>query len=191
MICYAFLTGVVPSDAIVPFFGVKIILFRGMSAFLIMFFTIRALSVFSLEQRELVNERLQRFAQSEKLSSMGILAAGIAHEINNPLTNVSLNLEMLKDLLGEDERINKKIAAIERNTNRASKIAKELLHFSRENEAAPEPININKVIESSNNLLKNQPLSSIIRSTSTGRPDDHGHSLEAGRSVYQPVDEQH
>ncbi len=162
MICYAFFTGVVPSDAIVPFFGVKIVLFRGLSAFLIMFFTIRALSVFSLEQRELVDERLQRFAQSEKLSSMGILAAGIAHEINNPLTNVSLNLEMLKDLLGEDERINKKLAAIERNTNRASKIAKELLHFSRENEAAPEPVNINRVIESSNNLLKNETLSSII-----------------------------
>ncbi len=163
MICYAFLTGVVPSDAIVPFFGVKIILFRGLSAFLIMFFTIRALSVFSLEQRKLVNERLQRFAQSEKLSSMGILAAGIAHEINNPLTNVSLNLEMLKDLVGDDARINKKIAAIERNTTRASKIAKELLHFSRENEAPPEPVNINKVIESSNNLLKNHALSSIIR----------------------------
>ncbi len=162
MICYAFLTGVMPSDAIVPLLGVKIVLFRGLSAFLIMFFTIRALSVFSLEQRELVNERLQRFAQSEKLSSMGILAAGIAHEINNPLTNVSLNLEMLKDMLGEDERINKKLAAIERNTDRASKIAQELLHFSRENEADPVPVDINRIIESSYNLLKNHELSAII-----------------------------
>jgi signal transduction histidine kinase len=76
---------------------VKIILFRGISAFLITFFTIRGLSVFSLEQRELTNEYLQRFSQSEKLTSMGILAAGIAHEINNPLANVSLNVEMLKD----------------------------------------------------------------------------------------------
>jgi len=141
---------------------VKVVLFRGMSAFFVMFFTIRALSVFSLEQRELINDRLQRFAQSEKLSSMGILAAGIAHEINNPLANVSLNVEMLKDLLGNDEKINKKIAAIERNTRRASKIAKELLHFSRENETAFEPTDINKVIERTNNLLNNQPLSSII-----------------------------
>ena len=163
MICYSFLTGVIPSDAMVPFFNVKIVLFRGISAFLIMFFTIRALSVFSLEQRELINERLQRFSQSEKLSSMGILAAGIAHEINNPLTNVSLNLEMLKDLLGDDKRINKKLAAIERNANRASKIAKELLHFSRENVTVFEPTDIRKVIESSKNLLKNQALGSIIR----------------------------
>jgi signal transduction histidine kinase len=163
MICYAFLTGLVPSDAVVPFGGIKIIFFRGLSAFLIMFFTIRALSVFSLEQRELINEKLLRFSQSEKLTSMGILAAGIAHEINNPLTNVALNVEALKDLVSDDEKINRKLAAIERNTDRASRIAKELLHFSREKETALEPIDINQVLTGTTNLLKNQELSSIIK----------------------------
>jgi signal transduction histidine kinase len=163
MICYAFLTGLVPSDVLVPIVDIKVILFRGLSAFLIMFFTIRALSVFSLEHRELVNEKLLRFSQSEKLTSMGILAAGIAHEINNPLTNVALNVEMLKELVGDDEKIVRKIAAIERNTNRASRIAKELLHFSREKETALEPTDINQVLTSTTNLLKNQALSSIIR----------------------------
>lgn len=163
MICYAFLTGIVPSDVIVPYLGVKIVLFRGLSALLIMFFTIRGLSVFSLEQRELVNEKLLRFSQSEKLTSMGILAAGIAHEINNPLTNVSLNVEMLKDLVGDDDKIIRKIASIERNTERASRIAKELLHFSREKDTALEPTDINKVIGSTITLLKSQELSSIIR----------------------------
>jgi len=162
MICYSFLTGVVPSDVIVPFVGVKIVLFRGLSAFLIMTFTIRALSVFSLEQRELVNERLLRFSQSEKLTSMGILAAGIAHEINNPLANVSLNVEMLKDLLGDDEKIIRKLEAIERNTIRASKIAKELLHFSREKETTFEPTDINQIIKNTESLLKSQKFSSII-----------------------------
>ncbi len=163
MICYAILTGVIPSDVVVPFLGVKIILFRGISAFFIMFFTIRALSVFNLEQRELINDRLLRFSQSEKLTSMGILAAGVAHEINNPLTNVSLNLEMLRDLVGGDERVNKKLEAIDRNVTRASTIAKELLHFSRDNETALEPVDINQILISSCTLLKNQPLSSIIR----------------------------
>lgn len=162
MICYSILSGIIPSNVVVPFLGVKVILFRGVCAICIMFFTIRALSVFNLEQREIINEKLLRFSQSEKLTSMGTLAAGIAHEINNPLTNASLNLEMLKDLLQEDERINKKIDAIERNLGRASRIAKELLHFSRERETELEPIDINHVIRSSCDLLKNQKLSSII-----------------------------
>lgn len=174
MTCYAFLTGVVPSDVIVPLLGVKIVLFRGASALLIMFFTIRGLSVFSIEQRELVNEKLLRFSQSEKLTSMGILAAGIAHEINNPLTNVSLNVEMLKDLVGDNDKIIKKLAAIERNTDRASRIAKELLHFSREKDTALEPTNLNHIINSTIHLLKTQELSSIIRLKLQNVPEVRG-----------------
>ncbi|MEN8189618.1 MAG: ATP-binding protein [Thermodesulfobacteriota bacterium] len=163
MICYAIFTGVIASDVVLPILGFKIILLRGLCAFFIMFFTIRGLSVFSLEQRELINEQLLRFSQSEKLTSMGILAAGIAHEINNPLTNVSLNVEMLKDLVGDNDRVIRKLEAIERNNTRASRIAGELLHFSRDEETALQRIDINKVLTSTKNLLKNQKLSSIIQ----------------------------
>ncbi len=162
MICYAIFTGIVPSDYVIPFIDIKIIMFRGGSAFLIMFFTIKALSVFSLEQRKLIDERLQRFAQSEKLTSMGILAAGIAHEINNPLTNASLNLEMLRDFVGGKEKIDRKLDSIDRNIVRASSIAKELLQFSRETETPFERIDLNERIRSSTILIKNQELSSII-----------------------------
>jgi signal transduction histidine kinase len=162
MICYSILTGVIPSDAVVPGLGVKIILFRGLCAFFIMFFTIRALSVFNLEQRELINDQLLRFSQSEKLASMGILAAGIAHEINTPLTNVSLNVEMLKDLVESNEKVNKKLMAIERNITRASRITKELLHFSRDGDAPLKATDINQIVLSTKNLLKNQKLGSII-----------------------------
>ena len=174
MICYALLSGVTPSDVTVPLLDVKVILFRGLSAFFIMFFTIRALSVFSLEQRELVNERLMRFSQSEKLTSMGVLAAGIAHEINNPLTNVSLNVEMLRDQVGNDSKIMKKLDAIERNTDRASRIAGELLHFSREKETKLEPVDINLVIDSSCRLLRSQEKSSIIQTNMQKVPDIMG-----------------
>ncbi len=176
MICYSLLSGFVPSDVIVPFFNVQVVLFRGLCAFLIMIFTIRGLSVFSIEQRELINVRLQRFSQSEKLTSMGILAAGIAHEINNPLTNVSLNVEMLKGLTRNDEQITKKLNAIERNTIRASRIARELLHFSRDRETTYEPIAINQVIVSAKNLLKNQKLDSIIHLKLQDIPDIMGMS---------------
>ena len=146
----------------IPVLGIKVILLRSASAFLIMFFTIRALSVFSLEQSKLINEKLLRFSQSEKLTSMGILAAGIAHEINNPLTNVSLNIEMLRDIVFEDEKVIRKLDAIDRNIQRASVIAKELLHFSRESESDLEPMDIGTVLKSSISLLSNQEKSSII-----------------------------
>ena len=163
MCAYFFFTGLIPSDYTLPLIGVKVIPFRGISAFLIMFFTIRALSVFSIEQTKLINERLLRFSQSEKLTSMGILAAGIAHEINNPLTNASLNLEMLKDLIAGNERVDRKLESIDRNISRASKIASELLNFSREKVSSFEWVDVNEIIRSAVNLLRNQNLSSIIK----------------------------
>jgi len=163
MVCYALASGPLPTFVVIPLLGMKIVLIRGLCALLITYFTIRALAVFSLEQREIINDKLLRFAQSEKLASLGILAAGIAHEINNPLANVSLSVESLRDLVQGDERIYKKLHAIERNTERAAKIAKELLHFSREKETALEPTDINQVITNSCHLLRNQKMSSIIR----------------------------
>jgi len=180
MVAYSGFTGLIPSDTIVPVFEIRIIILRGGSAFLIMFFTIRALSVFSIEQRKLINEQLLRFSQSEKLHSMGILAAGIAHEINNPLTNASLNLEMLKDIVGGEEQVDVKVESIDRNITRASKIAKELLRFSREKETEFEPVDLNEVIRSSAKLLRNQELSSIIHLNLHEIPEINGiiHKLE-------------
>ncbi|MEE4136646.1 MAG: ATP-binding protein [Desulforhopalus sp.] len=162
MVAYAILAGLMPSDALFPVLGVKVIVLRGLSAFFMMIFTIRALSVFNIEQQRLVAEQLQRFSQSEKLASMGILAAGIAHEINTPLTNISLNVEMLRDLVECDPRSIKKIAAIERNIDRASRIARELLHFSREKETALIPTDLNRVAASAVNLIKTQAHSTAI-----------------------------
>ncbi|MDJ0621317.1 MAG: ATP-binding protein [Desulfocapsaceae bacterium] len=156
MICYAIFTGLIPSDVSIPVLNLQIIIFRGISALFIMYFTIKALSVFSLEQNKLINEKLQRFAQSEKLASMGMLAAGIAHEINNPLTNAMLNLEMVKERLSGEEKVENKLSSIDRNLNRAAKIAGELLHFSRDKEDTFERVNLNEVITSSINLVKNQ-----------------------------------
>lgn len=163
MVGYSFFTGIIPSEVIIPILNVPVILLRGVSAFLTMLFIIRALSVFNLEQKKLVNEQLLRFSESEKLTSMGMLAAGIAHEINNPLANASLNIEMLRDRLNKDSDTEKKLAAIERNVDRAAKIARELLHFSHESETEMVSTDLNKRLMSSINLLKNQKKSSIIQ----------------------------
>lgn len=162
MIIYSLLTGLVSSATVVPFFNTQVIVFRGVSALMIMVFTIRALSVFNLEQSKLVNDKLQRFSQSEKLASMGILAAGIAHELNNPLTNIALNAEMLRDLVGGETQAMRKLQAIERNIDRASRIAKELLHFSREKETAMTRLDLNRIITAAQHLLSSQPKGWII-----------------------------
>jgi len=59
--------------------------------------------------------------------------------------------------------VNRKLMAIERNVTRASRITKELLHFSRDSDSALEPTDINQIIISTKNLLKNQKLGSIIK----------------------------
>ena len=160
LILYAIFTGVIPSNTTI--FGINIIVLRGLSAVFIMFYTIRALSIFDIEQLEIITEKLNRFAMSEKLNSIGRLAAGIAHEINNPLANVTLSLDILKDMLVDNEKATSKVVSIERNIDRASKIAKELLHFSREKEQKLERVNIADVIESTKTLLDYQKHKVII-----------------------------
>jgi len=156
LMTYGFLTGVIPSGTSVPIFNAPIELFRGLSAFAMLHFVMNALYTFDEERKLLTEDRLIRFAKAEKLHALGKLAFGIAHEINNPLANVSMNVEMLKSASGKqqvDDRTAKRFATIERNLDRASKIARELLAFSTEQEAEFLPTSLNEVIDSTLELL--------------------------------------
>lgn len=115
-----------------------------------------ALHTFDEERRLLTENRLIRFAKAEKLHALGKLAFGIAHEINNPLANVSMNVEMLKDELSDmpdNGRMSKRFDTIDRNLDRASKISRELLAFSTEKETEFIPTSLNNVIDSTLELL--------------------------------------
>ena len=96
LICYGFLAGLVPSGSTLPVLGGPIELYRGISALIILYFLMHALQVFDEERKIQIEERLSRFAHSEKLHALGKLAFGVAHEINNPLGNISLNTELLR-----------------------------------------------------------------------------------------------
>ncbi len=154
--CYGVLTGIVPSGTNLPLIGVPVELSRGIIAFVILHFIMNALHTFDVERKQQIEEQLNRFAQSEKLHSLGKLAFGIAHEINNPLANVSLNIELLKnDLQAEKSSSShdKRFSTIERNLDRASKIAKELLYFSSNKTSDYQSTNLNDVLESTIDLL--------------------------------------
>ncbi|MDI6744798.1 MAG: ATP-binding protein [Thermodesulfovibrionales bacterium] len=158
-IFYAFSAGLISSHTVMPIIGVPVEVIRGISAVFIACMVIKALNIFDIETRKKLENHLKLLAQSEKLASIGQLAAGIAHEINNPLTNASLNIQTLKGRLernSEDKDVIQKLDAVERNVDRASIIAKELLQFSRERETELIPVNINKIISGALTLLSHK-----------------------------------
>jgi two-component system NtrC family sensor kinase len=109
-------------------------------------------------------EQAQRqLIQSEKLASIGQLAAGVAHELNNPLGTITLFSSMLKKDLAHNEKWDKDITLIIQEAERAAKIVKDLLSFSRETKLKPGLVNINSIIEEAVSLLIKRSLFRNIR----------------------------
>jgi signal transduction histidine kinase len=148
-IFYAVFTGLFSSGYSILNLPVPVELVRGILAFLITYFIANALNIFDIETRKKIEQQTRRLVQTEKLASLGQLAAGIAHEINNPLTNASLGIQTLKNKLRSKEAgpdFAEKLDAVERNIDRASTIAQELLQFSCPREAKFVSLYINTVI---------------------------------------------
>ena len=134
--------------------------------------------------REL-DEKQEQLVQSRKLASIGTFTSGIAHEINNPLNNISLTadglLEEFDELSGTEAR--KMIHDILAQTSRASSVVKNLLDFSRSDQTVMSRITVSDVISGTLGLVRNQLMVNKIR-LSTDIPETlpavHGnlHNLE-------------
>ncbi|UCG64132.1 MAG: cache domain-containing protein [Deltaproteobacteria bacterium] len=96
--------------------------------------------------------------QSEKQASIGRLAAGVAHEINNPLTGVLSYTHMLLRRKDLPDDIRADLEVIVDSTDRVRKIVKGLLEFSRQTKLSPEPTDVNNLIHSTISLMENQAL---------------------------------
>ena len=104
------------------------------------------------DYRKMNEERMMR---SEKLASIGRLAAGIAHEINNPLTSVlTFSSLLLKKAENDDQK--EKLGIIVQETTRCRRIVRDLLNFARQGEPKKEECSINQVIDSALSLTGNQ-----------------------------------
>jgi len=101
-------------------------------------------------------EKLEKqLLQADKLATIGRLAAGVAHEINNPLGNISLYTQLLIKKT-EDQKTIKKLKVIADETGRAANIIKGLLDFARQSELELSPIDINREIDKVLTILKPQ-----------------------------------
>jgi len=91
--------------------------------------------------------------QSERLASMGQLAAGIAHEVNNPLGVVLMYAHLMLDDLKEESRLKSDARTIVEQADRCKKIVNGLLHFSRQNKVLREPVDIRELVAGSRRMV--------------------------------------
>jgi two-component system NtrC family sensor kinase len=111
---------------------------------------------FSLSLERLVDERTKALIQSESLAAVGRLAAGVAHELNNPLASVMSTLEYQLDHLKENEELRDDLAFSLGELRRARDIVKSLLDASRQKEETKELVDIHTPIEDALKVLYNQ-----------------------------------
>jgi PAS domain S-box-containing protein len=97
-----------------------------------------------------------QLAQADKLSSIGLLAAGVAHEINTPLAVISSYAQMLSKQLKSDTRLGPVLDKITQQSFRAAEIANGLLNFSRTSTTEFRETNLNQVIRDTLSLLEHQ-----------------------------------
>jgi PAS domain S-box-containing protein len=98
----------------------------------------------------------RRLVQADKLSSIGLLAAGVAHEVNTPLAVISTYAQMLAKQISGDAQKAPLLEKIARQTFRASEIVNSLLNFSRTSPTEFVPVDLNKVLRETLTLVEHQ-----------------------------------
>jgi two-component system NtrC family sensor kinase len=102
------------------------------------------------------SELERRLVQADKLSSIGLLVAGVAHEVNTPLAVISTYAQMLAKQVQGDEQKSRMLEKIAGQTFRASEIVNSLLNFSRTSTTEVAEVNINRVIQETLSIIEHQ-----------------------------------
>ncbi|MFZ0545223.1 MAG: response regulator [Candidatus Promineifilaceae bacterium] len=110
------------------------------------------------EERRLENSLMQ----AGKLAAIGQLAAGVAHEINNPLTAIKANAQMLKMFITPDDENYESVELISKASERAEKVVRGLLDFARQSQYDFELTDVNESIMQALNLVSYQMTSNNV-----------------------------
>ena len=110
---------------------------------------------FNKMTKKLADARMQLF-QSDKMASLGRLAAGVAHEINNPLTGVLTYSSFLMKRTQDNPEMQEDLKVIVRETKRSREIVKSLLNFARQSVPKKNKADINEIINRASEVTENQ-----------------------------------
>lgn len=129
--------------------------------------------------------RQRHLVQSEKLASLGTLLSGVAHELNNPLSNISTSAQILiEELEGADRKYKKELLAqIEEQTDRARNIVRSLLDYSRDRKFHKERLPVRDILDEAVRFVKGQ----IPTKVAVGISVPEGLSINADKQRIQQV----
>jgi len=123
----------------------------------------------------------KRIYNTEKLASIGILAAGVAHEINNPLAIILGFTDLLKERCSPDDPEFEELKMIEENANNARKIIQSLLGFARVSEGQGDAIDMNVALDTVVDIVRNTLLTNKVQMATdidTDLPEARGDARE-------------
>ncbi|MBI1746510.1 MAG: HAMP domain-containing protein [Acidobacteria bacterium] len=103
-----------------------------------------------------IQSKTAALQQADKLASIGVLVSGVAHELNNPLTSILMNVDLAMESLPEQSPLFRLLKKTDEDATRCRRIVQDLLHFSHHGDLNPSYRSLNEMVEKAIVLVQNE-----------------------------------